>query len=82
MSLHRRDVAARRLASRIAVVREAVGLAAYAVGDWTTAGVTREAFRFNSAMSAVPVPSNPADAAPDAVAGASRPDHPHPFTRL
>jgi tetratricopeptide (TPR) repeat protein len=30
-------IAARRLASRIAVVREAVGLAAYAVGDWTTA---------------------------------------------
>nr|WP_307873252.1 Replicase polyprotein 1ab [Actinoplanes ovalisporus] len=30
-------VAARRLASRIAVVREAVGLAAYAAGDWTTA---------------------------------------------
>ncbi|WP_433790947.1 Replicase polyprotein 1ab [Actinoplanes sp. CA-252034] len=30
-------IAARRLASRIAVVREAVGLAAYAAGDWTTA---------------------------------------------
>nr|WP_309238678.1 tetratricopeptide repeat protein [Actinoplanes aureus] len=30
-------IAARRLASRISVVREAVGLAAYAVGDWTTA---------------------------------------------
>ncbi|WP_444542448.1 tetratricopeptide repeat protein [Couchioplanes azureus] len=30
-------VAARRLASRIAVVREAVGLAAYAAGDWTAA---------------------------------------------
>jgi tetratricopeptide (TPR) repeat protein len=30
-------VAARRLASRIAVVREAVGLAAYAAGDWATA---------------------------------------------
>jgi tetratricopeptide (TPR) repeat protein len=30
-------LAARRLASRIAVVREAVGLAAYAAGDWTTA---------------------------------------------
>jgi tetratricopeptide (TPR) repeat protein len=30
-------IAARRMASRIAVVREAVGLAAYAVGDWTTA---------------------------------------------
>jgi tetratricopeptide (TPR) repeat protein len=30
-------VAARRLASRIAVVREAVGLAAYAAGDWQTA---------------------------------------------
>ncbi|WP_084599448.1 hypothetical protein [Actinoplanes subtropicus] len=29
--------AARRLASRIAVVREAVGLAAYAAGDWSTA---------------------------------------------
>ena len=29
--------AARRLASRIAVVREAVGLAAYATGDWSTA---------------------------------------------
>jgi tetratricopeptide (TPR) repeat protein len=28
---------ARRLASRIAVVREAVGLAAYAVGDWASA---------------------------------------------
>jgi hypothetical protein len=33
----RHAVAARRLASRIAVVREAVGLAAYAAGDWTTA---------------------------------------------
>jgi tetratricopeptide (TPR) repeat protein len=30
-------IAARRLASRIAVVREAVGLAAYAAGDWPTA---------------------------------------------
>ncbi len=30
-------LAARRMASRIAVVREAVGLAAYAAGDWTTA---------------------------------------------
>jgi tetratricopeptide (TPR) repeat protein len=30
-------IAARRLASRIAVVREAVGLAAYAAGDWATA---------------------------------------------
>ncbi|WP_246608259.1 tetratricopeptide repeat protein, partial [Paractinoplanes toevensis] len=30
-------IAARRLASRIAVVREAVGLAAYAAGDWTMA---------------------------------------------
>ncbi|WP_438872283.1 hypothetical protein [Paractinoplanes rishiriensis] len=30
-------IAARRLASRIAVVREAVGLAAYAAGDWSTA---------------------------------------------
>jgi tetratricopeptide (TPR) repeat protein len=30
-------VAARRLASRIAVVREAVGLAAYAAGDWANA---------------------------------------------
>ncbi|WP_433365260.1 hypothetical protein ACQPZX_35495 [Actinoplanes sp. CA-142083] len=30
-------ISARRLASRIAVVREAVGLAAYAAGDWTTA---------------------------------------------
>jgi tetratricopeptide (TPR) repeat protein len=30
-------VAARRIASRIAVVREAVGLAAYAAGDWATA---------------------------------------------
>ncbi|MEU4244982.1 Replicase polyprotein 1ab [Actinoplanes sp. NPDC026619] len=30
-------IAARRIASRIAVVREAVGLAAYAAGDWTTA---------------------------------------------
>ncbi|MFI5937754.1 Replicase polyprotein 1ab [Actinoplanes sp. NPDC051494] len=30
-------IAARRMASRIAVVREAVGLAAYAAGDWTTA---------------------------------------------
>jgi hypothetical protein len=30
-------LAARRLASRIAVVREAVGLAAYAAGDWATA---------------------------------------------
>ncbi|WP_092555330.1 tetratricopeptide repeat protein [Actinoplanes derwentensis] len=30
-------ITARRLASRIAVVREAVGLAAYAAGDWTTA---------------------------------------------
>ncbi|MEV6301445.1 hypothetical protein AB0M02_18690 [Actinoplanes sp. NPDC051861] len=30
-------IAARRLASRISVVREAVGLAAYAAGDWTTA---------------------------------------------
>jgi tetratricopeptide (TPR) repeat protein len=30
-------VAARRLASRIAVVREAVGLTAYATGDWATA---------------------------------------------
>ena len=29
--------AARRLASRISVVREAVGLAAYAAGDWSTA---------------------------------------------
>jgi tetratricopeptide (TPR) repeat protein len=29
--------AARRMASRIAVVREAVGLAAYAVGDWAAA---------------------------------------------
>ena len=35
-------------------------------GDWTTAGVTRQAFWFNSAMSAVPVPSNPADAPTDA----------------
>jgi tetratricopeptide (TPR) repeat protein len=33
----RHAIAARRLASRIAVVREAVGLAAYAAGDWTTA---------------------------------------------
>ncbi|WP_412747127.1 tetratricopeptide repeat protein [Krasilnikovia sp. MM14-A1004] len=30
-------IAARRLASRIAAVREAVGLAAYAAGDWATA---------------------------------------------
>nr|WP_089297911.1 Replicase polyprotein 1ab [Actinoplanes regularis] len=30
-------IAARRLASRISVVREAVGLAAYAAGDWTSA---------------------------------------------
>jgi tetratricopeptide (TPR) repeat protein len=30
-------IAARRMASRIAVVREAVGLAAYAAGDWATA---------------------------------------------
>ncbi|WP_285691588.1 hypothetical protein [Actinoplanes sp. NBRC 103695] len=30
-------IAARRIASRIAVVREAVGLAAYAAGDWATA---------------------------------------------
>jgi tetratricopeptide (TPR) repeat protein len=30
-------IAARRLASRIAAVREAVGLAAYAAGDWPTA---------------------------------------------
>jgi len=30
-------IAARRLASRIAAVREAVGLAAYAAGDWSTA---------------------------------------------
>ncbi|MEV4708106.1 Replicase polyprotein 1ab [Actinoplanes sp. NPDC049316] len=30
-------IAARRMASRISVVREAVGLAAYAAGDWTTA---------------------------------------------
>ena len=30
-------MAARRIASRIAVVREAVGLAAYAAGDWATA---------------------------------------------
>ncbi len=30
-------VAARRLASRIAVVREAVGIAAYHAGEWTTA---------------------------------------------
>jgi tetratricopeptide (TPR) repeat protein len=30
-------IAARRMASRIAVVREAVGLAAYAAGDWPTA---------------------------------------------
>jgi tetratricopeptide (TPR) repeat protein len=30
-------VAARRLASRIAVVREAVGMTAYAAGDWATA---------------------------------------------
>jgi tetratricopeptide (TPR) repeat protein len=30
-------VAARRLASRVAVVREAVGLTAYAAGDWATA---------------------------------------------
>jgi hypothetical protein len=30
-------VAARRIASRVAVVREAVGLAAYAAGDWATA---------------------------------------------
>jgi tetratricopeptide (TPR) repeat protein len=30
-------IAARRLASRVAVVREAVGLAAYAAGDWATA---------------------------------------------
>jgi tetratricopeptide (TPR) repeat protein len=29
-------IAARRIASRIAVVREAVGLAAYAAGDWAT----------------------------------------------
>jgi tetratricopeptide (TPR) repeat protein len=33
----RHAIAARRLASRIAVVREAVGLAAYAAGDWSTA---------------------------------------------
>ena len=33
----RHAIAARRLASRIAVVREAVGLAAYAAGDWATA---------------------------------------------
>ena len=33
----RHAISARRLASRIAVVREAVGLAAYAAGDWTTA---------------------------------------------
>ena len=31
-------------------------------GDWTTAGVTREAFAFNSAMSAAPIPTSPADA--------------------
>ena len=30
-------IAARRMASRIAAVREAVGLAAYAAGDWATA---------------------------------------------
>ncbi|MEU7908937.1 Replicase polyprotein 1ab [Actinoplanes sp. NPDC049118] len=36
LALHH-AIAARRLASRIAVVREAVGLAAYAAGDWTTA---------------------------------------------
>ena len=30
-------IAARRIASRVAVVREAVGLAAYAAGDWATA---------------------------------------------
>jgi tetratricopeptide (TPR) repeat protein len=30
-------IAARRIASRIGVVREAVGLAAYAAGDWATA---------------------------------------------
>jgi alpha-mannosidase len=35
------------------------------VGDWTTAGVTRQAFWFNSAMSSVPVPSNPSDAPSD-----------------
>src|SRR4029453_9002637 len=29
-------IAARRIASRIAVVREGVGLAAYAAGDWAT----------------------------------------------